>query len=274
MNRVKYISVIIIALVLVGLPAVATAQQPYRRTAQQVRSLIERIKRNADQFRQRVDDALDHSRMDGTQAEDNINQFVKDFAQATDRLDDRYSDKQTAAASVEAVLQRTVAIDNFLWRHRLTPRAQTAWRSLRNDLQQLAQAYHVAWGWLGPVGQAHRMSETQMQSMASQLEMRADRFRKSLDEALDKTRFDGTRAEDNINQSVKDFEHATDRLKEQFDDDNAAIATVHDVLSRAARIDAFMRQHRLTLAAQNDWRSLRGSLDQLATAYHFSWQWY
>jgi cytochrome c556 len=264
----------IIALVLVGLPAIVSAQHPYRLTEQQMKSLIERIAFNADRFRKSLDDALDKGRIDGTRAEDNINQFMKDFEDASDRLKDRYGDNQTAARSVEEVLQRTVAIDNFMWRHRLTPRAQDDWQRLRGDLEQLAQAYHVAWGWLGPIGQAHRVSEDQMKSLISEIEINSDRFRKSLDDALDETRFNSTRAEDNINQFVKEFEETADRLKGRFDDDNAAIATVHEILRRAARIDAFMRQHRLTLGAQNDWRSLRSNLDRLATGYRLSWRWY
>ena len=274
MNKVKHILAVIVAFALVGLPAVVSAQQPYRRTEQQVKSLLQRIEHNTDRFRKSLDDALDKSRIDGTRTEDNINQFMKDFEEATDRLKDRYGDNQTASASVEEILQRTVAIDNFMWRHRLTPRAQNDWRSLRRDLEQLAQAYNVAWGWLGPITRAHRRTENQMKMLVSQIETRSDGFRKSLDDALDKTRFNSTRAEDNINQFVKDFEEATDRLKGRFDDDNAAAATVHEVLRRAARIDAFMRQHRLTLGAQNDWRGLRGSLDQLASAYRVSWRWY
>ena len=274
MNRVKYILAVTIALAIVGLPAIVSAQHPYRLTEQQVENLLQSVENKTDRFRESLDDALDKSRIDGTRAEDNINQFVKNFEEATDRLKDRYGDSQTAAASVEEVLQQTAAIDNFMWRHRLTPRSQNDWQSLRGDLEQLARAYHVSWGWLGPIGHAHRVSESQMKSLISQIEMRSDTFRKSLDDALDKTRFNGTRAEDNINQFVKDFEEATDKLKGRFDDDNTAMATVHEVLRRAARIDAFMRRHRLTLAAQNDWRSLRRGLDQLATAYRFSWRWY
>ena len=122
--------------------------------------------------------------------------------------------------------------------------------------------------------QPYRRTEQQVKNLLQRIEHNSDRFRKSLNDALDKSRIDGTRAEDNINQFIKDFEEATDRLKGRFDDDNAATATVHEVLRRAARIDAFMRQHRLTLGAQNDWRGLRNSLDQLASAYRVSWRWY
>ena len=119
----------------------------------------------------------------------------------------------------------------------------------------------------------YRLSEQQVRNLLQRLESHSDRFRSSVDQALDRSRIDGSKAEDNINQFVKDFEAATDRLKDRFDDDNAATMTALEVLRRAARIDAFMRQHVLMPAAQTDWRSLRGSLDQLAVAYHTSWRW-
>jgi cytochrome c556 len=273
MNRIKTIFVVIVALAIMGLPAVVSAQHPYRLNEKQVKSLLQRLESDSDRFRQSVDDALDKSPIDGSRAEDNINQLMQDFHQATDRLKDRFDDNQAAAGSVEEVLQRSVAIDNFLWRHPMTPRVKNDWQQVRGDLNQLARAYHVAWGWLGPVGQPHRVSETQMKSLVAEIEMQSDRFRKSLDHALDQTHFDGTKAEDNINQFVKDFEVATDRLKDRFDDDNAATMTVLEVLRRASRIDTFMQRHPLMPTAQTDWRSLRGNLDRLANAYHTSWRW-
>ena len=106
------------------------------------------------------------------------------------------------------------------------------------------------------------------------MEMRSDEFRKKLDEALDETRFNRTSAEDNVNGLVEDFEHATDRLKDEFSDADAAPVAVHDVLSKAARIDAFMRQHLLRPGVQSTWRELRGEINRLADAYHASWAWY
>jgi cytochrome c556 len=275
MNRMKTIFIAIVAFALMGLPAMAKAstQRPYRLSEQQVRNLLQRLESHSDRFRSSVDQALDRSRIDGSKAEDNINQLMQDFHEATDRLKDRFDDNQTAATNVEAVLRRSVAIDNFLWRHPMTPRVQQDWQQVRRDLQEMAQAYHVEWGWLGPIGVPHRVSETRMNALVAEIETKSDRFRKSLDNALDQTHFDGTNAEDNINQFVKDFEVATDRLKDRFDNDNTATMTVLEILRRAARIDTFMRRHPLRPAAQTDWRSLRGSLDQLAVAYHTSWRW-
>jgi hypothetical protein len=105
------------------------------------------------------------------------------------------------------------------------------------------------------------------------MERDSETFRKSLDDALDKTSFNKTDAEDDINAFVKDFEDATDRLEGRFGNKQSAAGDAEEVLRRAARIDAFMRTHRLTDRAQEDWQKLRTSLDELATAYGVEWRW-
>src|ERR1041385_4378889 len=64
----------------------------------------------------------------------------------------------------------------------------------------------------------YRVNDDEVKGVLARLEKGADNFRKSLKDALGKSRFDDTSAEGNINQYVKDFEVATDRLKKNFDD--------------------------------------------------------
>src|SRR3970040_2538994 len=80
---------------------VGAQQQPYRLSDQQVKDLLSRIEKDTDTFRPNLDRALDRSRIDGNRKEDNINQFVKDFEQSTDRLRYRGNDRRSGAAEVE-----------------------------------------------------------------------------------------------------------------------------------------------------------------------------
>ena len=122
---------------------VAAQQRPYRLSDQQVKDLLSRIEQDTDTFRPNLDRALARSRIDGNRKEDNINQFVKDFEQATDRLRDRVNDRRSGAADVEDVLRRASFIDSFLLRNQLNTRAEPAWQNLRRDLDDLARAYGV-----------------------------------------------------------------------------------------------------------------------------------
>jgi ElaB/YqjD/DUF883 family membrane-anchored ribosome-binding protein len=273
MKRVSYGVALAALLTLAGLATTAQAQRPYRPTHEYLKSLIERIEKNTDAMRTNIDAALDRSRFDGSRSEDNINEFVKEFEQAADRLKDRFSDDNAAAPAVEELLRRGQAIDSFLRRHWLSQRAQRDWRNIYRDLNTLARAYHVGWSWTSPTMYPYRVSNDEMKRLMEWTEKRADSFRASLDEALDKSRFDGTKREDDINQFVRDFEVATDNLRERFNDNYSAVGAASEVLKRGALIDRFMQRHALTTRAQNDWRLLRDNLDEIARAYNVSMNW-
>jgi hypothetical protein len=105
-----------------------------------------------------------------------------------------------------------------------------------------------------------------------ELEENADRFRRSLDRALDR-RIDGTRAEDAINRYVSQFERATDRLRRNWNNERNGGQATREVLRRGRRIDVFMRSNRLGQEAESDWRDVRRNLDRLAVIYSVNWVW-
>jgi hypothetical protein len=273
MNRTTYSLTLTALVALSGLFTMVRAQHPYRANHEQVKKLIEHIEQGTDTFRTSLKHALDQSRFDDTRAEDNINQFIKEFEQASNRLKERFSDNNTAVVAAEEVLRRGTVIDKFMKRHWLSQGVQREWRNLYRNLNELARAYHVGWNWSGPVIQPYRVSQAEMKTLMTRIERQADSFRVSLDEALDKSRFDASKREDNINQFVKDFEVATDHLRERFADDYAAVGAASEVLRRGALIDRFMQRHYLTTRVQNDWRLLRDNLDELARAYNMSMSW-
>lgn len=128
-------------------PASAYAQAPTRLSDDQVERLLDRIEKAADKFRESLDDALDKSRIDDSKFEEQVNDYVKAFENATDRLEKRFDDDKAAAADVEEVLSRAASINGMMSRFELTDRAQSDWRLLRNDLNELARAYNVVWEW-------------------------------------------------------------------------------------------------------------------------------
>jgi len=138
------------AFVVAGLaaaPAGANAQEPTRLSDEQVERLLERIEKAADKYRESLDDALDKSHLDDSKREQDINRYVKEFEDATDRLEKRFDDDKEAAEDVRDVLTRAASIDGLMGRFALTDRAQSDWRLVRTDLEELARAYGVAWQW-------------------------------------------------------------------------------------------------------------------------------
>ena len=149
MNRIRRI--FSVALVLAFASLAATTSQAQIRTNrmnnQQVRQLIQRIENRTDVFRASLDARLDRSRVNNTSAEDNINQIVSDFENATNQLRDRFNSRQAVSADVQNVLNQAALIDSFMRRNRLGARAERDWASLRVDLNELARLYGVAWRW-------------------------------------------------------------------------------------------------------------------------------
>jgi hypothetical protein len=114
---------------------------------------------------------------------------------------------------------------------------------------------------------------TDVRQIIRNLETDTDTFKRSLDHALDRSPLDGTRSEDEINEYVKQFEHATDKLKDRAEDRRYAPNLAREVLVRGRSINAFMRKHQLGGDADNDWTRVRDDLTLLAHGYRINWRW-
>lgn len=265
--------------------------QPYRISDKEVEKVIRRIEQQSDRFRSSLDSALDKSRFNGTRREDDINSFIKDFYEQTKHLRHQFDSHHSAAPDVQAVLERAARIDDFMSRNRLSSKAQNDWSTLKTNLDELAAAYNVSWRWEGyraeyppptvtePIATAvgdipYRVSDRDVEKILKRIEQQSDRFRSALDSSLDKSRFDGTRQEDDINRFVKNFYEETKKLRDHFDHHKSTSADVQSVLDRAASIDSFMRRNRLRKNnALREWTQLRANLDELAQVYNVGWQW-
>ena len=260
--------------------------QPYRISDKEVERVLHRMEDQANKFRHSLDAALDRSRLNGTNREDDINAFIKNFDEQTKRLHDRFDDHKSVAADVEAVLNSAASIDQFMRRQHLNERAQNDWSTLRGNLDELAAAYNVTWRWEGlaavgpttvvtatPVGLPYRLSDKEVERILHGIEEQSGKFRSSLDSALDKSSLNNTDREDDINAFIKEFDREVRRLHDRFDEHKSVAADVQAVLDHAARIEGFMRRRGLTEKAQNEWSALRANLDQLAEAYSVTWRW-
>ncbi len=118
-----------------------------------------------------------------------------------------------------------------------------------------------------------RTTERQVQRTLTSLETRADAFRKSLDYAINRSRYSGTAKETEINRYVSDFEQATDRLLDRFRDRNAVAFDVDEVLARGWYVDRFMKDNYLSADVQRNWRLVRTDLLTLARQYNVQWRW-
>jgi hypothetical protein len=137
----------------------------------------------------------------------------------------------------------------------------------------LAAAMQAGTGSKALAQQPYRVSDRQVDQVLTRIDSRTGTFRQSLSEALSSSRLTGTPQADEIDDAVRGFEAATNRLQDRFRENRSSAADVQDVLYRANRIESFMRGNRLNVRAQSDWRFLRSELEQLARYYNVPARW-
>lgn len=168
MNRFRnLVTVFAFSLLILGLPAIASAQwgnnrnDDYNRNGgynrnddynrnngnynRNLQSTIKNLKNRSNQFERQIDRALDNSRYNEKNREDRLNKLAKDFADAADDLDDRYDNRgnyNTSQNEVQRVLTLGSQIDRQISRARLNNNVQNDWNKIRQDLQVLASAYN------------------------------------------------------------------------------------------------------------------------------------
>ena len=264
----------------------------YTATDRQVQFLLNRIETTTDTYKRDVDTALNRSRLNNTDSEEMITGYITDFETAIDSLKQRFDSRSSADADVEDLLNRASDIDQFMSRNRLTPTAQRNWTTIRTDLNTLARYYGVSWNWNTTqsnnntainnrnnntvnvvTNRPYRVSESNVQGLLTRRESRTDVYKREVNTALDRSILNNTRSEEAHVSDITEFEHETDRLKQNFDARRSTAADVEEVLNRAYYIDGFMRDYRLTANAESQWRLIRTDLDTLTNYYNVSWNW-
>jgi hypothetical protein len=275
-NRIVSV-LIVITLSSIGLGAKAQPQSS-RVNASQVGDILERLAQSSDRFRNSLNIAVDPSRID-KRPENDINSFERDFENATLKLNDLFKRSRAEAADVRNVLQKASPINDFMGRRRFDTKTQNDWSSVRSDLEALATAYAVNWRWnsqtIPPLStsRSYRLADRELDQLIRRIETGGDRFRLSLTDAFDQSRYDPTRSEGNMNDAVQGFKRATDQLSNRFDAKQSVADYVEHLLKQAIPVDAYMRNNKLTDRVQTDWSTLRDDLEALASAYNIAPIW-
>lgn len=105
------------------------------------------------------------------------------------------------------------------------------------------------------------------------LDTETDKFKRSLEDNLDKGPLNGSINEDQANEFVERFEDAVDKLKDKTEDQGSAPALLRDVLERAKAINGFMRAYRIGGQAAHDWSRVKSLCNRLANSYYVNWRW-
>ena len=211
----KTILLIIVAIVLtVG---VSNAQVKQNISEEQLTDLLSRIDTSTDRFAKTADKAMDKAGFDGTAREDELNTHLKSFKSATEALKNDHT-AANAKENFETVLHHGVAIENFLKRNPLDG-VQEDWATLRSDLGELASGFNITWEQGHALGA--RVGEADIKNLLQHIEDMADKYKLTLDAALDNSPLNNTSTEDEINRINADFRKATRHLEDNRNNDSA-----------------------------------------------------
>lgn len=269
----------VFAILTLSFTAITHAQvRPYTATDSQVQLLLNRIETRTDTFSRSINTALDSSSLNGTEAEDTIVSYIREFEESTDMLKGNFDSRRSVDADVEDLLNRAAAINQFMRNNRLNTSAQNNWNYVRTDLDTLARYYGVRTNWTTSVSiptnnstRAYRVTDSTVQALLRRIETGTDVFKRSVDRAL--YRQNNTDVSSQFSQYTSDFETETDRVKQRFDARQSNSTDISGLLTRASAIDSFMRTNRLNTAAQRDWNLVKADLNTLAGYYNVSWDW-
>jgi hypothetical protein len=102
-----------------------------------------------------------------------------------------------------------------------------------------------------------------LREAARRIDGRSGDFQRHLDSALDRSRYDDTRREDNINQLAMEFRNAASRFRNSVGDGrdyNRGADEAQRLLQTGARIDRLIGRIRLDPRTQSDWSQIRQDL--------------
>lgn len=113
-------------------------------------------------------------------------------------------------------------------------------------------------------------SNRNLNSTIKNLKNRSRQFERRIDRELDRSRINGTRREDRINDIAKDFARAADRLDREYNkrrDYRDSQDEARRVLQLGSQLERSLGRGRLSYNIQNDWNRIRQDLRVLSNAF-------
>jgi len=248
---------------LVAMPALFADRLP----GKDVKALLERIHNERDRFEDQLDGKIKNSIIRG-EGEVHVGSFLDDLQENVDRLKSRFKYDYAASAEVTMVLRQGTDIQRFMSKQPPDLDGASEWNRLASSLGELAKIYATTFP-LPEGQQARRLSDHEVENVASELAKSADLFKKDLESAL---KIDTTIAQptkDAAVEEVNGLKEDAEKLASTVEDGRPASGEAKAVLDRAARIRgaAASSGRALSPEAQTAWGSVESGLQKVAAAF-------
>jgi len=118
----------------------------YRLNDMQMRQLVDRLNVRSATFSRNLRNDLNR-RSYNNNSLDEVRSQLSEFESALVQLRNRVNSRQSTSSDAQTVLDRAAFLNNYLAQRQLSNMTENSWSSLRTDLDQLANAYNIAWNW-------------------------------------------------------------------------------------------------------------------------------
>lgn len=111
-----------------------------------------------------------------------------------------------------------------------------------------------------------------LRDTARRIDGNARDLQRHVDRALDRSRVDGTRREDRINDDFRDFRNAAARFRDTAGDSNnlgPSSDEARRLLQLSSRVSNYLRRLRMDSRTANDWAQIRNDLRTVSDIYGF-----
>lgn len=150
MKRLSVVMCAVLAVCSVVLSPVVAGAQGHAHgrhyTKADVQRIIDRVESQSGSFRKAVDRQLDHSKLNGSKREDQINAQVKRYDRSVDELRAEFSRHDSwmeTRGNVERVLREASDVNHIMHDTGFNGGIEGDWSQLRHELNTLADVYDL-----------------------------------------------------------------------------------------------------------------------------------
>ncbi|MEP7149220.1 MAG: hypothetical protein ABI857_10080 [Acidobacteriota bacterium] len=285
--KAKLFFITVLSMITLVLSTVSASAQitAARTNTRQTETLLIRIETKIDVLKdeaQRFADRNTNTNTNtNTETPDQFTEYLTTLEQSVTKLHETLDNRAPLAMDLRDALANATLIDQYLVRNRVTPSAQTQWRSLKRDFTTLATSNRVGWNWNQRVTPAnmpsppvisYTVSDRQMLTLLSRIELKTNNYKRQMDVAL-RSDTSADQPDEAVADYIAELVAAELRLRRSIDTRQSSSVDATDVLTRATYIDQFMNRNRLNAQSEAQWRNLKADLDTLATYYKVDWNW-
>jgi hypothetical protein len=236
-----------------------------RLTDRDVKALVARIEDDRDKFDNALDDELKNKILRDATGEVDVRRFLNNFQESIDRLEESLKPGYAGSSEAGTLLKQGSALERYFRSQPGGTKGESEWNRLASDLKLLAAVYGADF----PVGENatfRRIGDREVAESVKVLGDSAQQLKKTLDSDLkkDPSIDSGSRGAivDEADQMSKDAKV----LRSRVNDGKPSSAEADQVMSRAAKLHAFIQGHQVPASA-SVWSGLRPQLETVAVAY-------